>query len=323
MATPDRITIVAPGDYPPQVQDSSELDRLAPYGDVRVYPDRPASLEEKIDRVRDSEVILNSRPAVTWPADALRSLPKLRLIAIGGVGTDNVDLETASQMGVTVCNQPGVTAPMVAEHALALVFAVAKRAAYQTSEIKSGRWTRIDNVLLQGKTLGILGTGHVGGELARLANRLGMKVIAWTFYPSEKRGVRLGVRYVELDRLLGESDVISLNLRLSDESRGFIGSRELAKMKPSAILINTGRGELIDTATLAQALNSGRLGGAGLDVFDGEPPSPDDPLLRCEQVVFTPHQGDRTPEGRQALNKGLVDTVIAWIEGRPQNVVVK
>ena len=316
-----RIRVVAPGDDPPQLQDSPELDRLNPTCDVKVYRDRPASLDEKVERVMDAEIILNSRPAVTWPAEALRRLPNLRMISIGGVGTDNVDLEAAAHMGIVVCNQPGVSAPMVAEHALALAFALAKRAAYQTGEIKAGNWVRRDNILLQGKTMGIVGTGHVGSELARLANLLGMRVLAWTFHPSSDRAEALGVEYVELDDLLRESNVVSLHLRLSDQSRGIISWRELGLMKPGALLVNTGRGELVDSVALSEALSNGGLGGAGLDVFEREPPSPDSPLLRCEQVVFTPHQGDRTPEGRQLLNKGLVDSVLAYIDGRPRNVV--
>ena len=122
------------------------------------------------------------------------------------------------------------------------MFAVAKRAAYQTMELKSGRWTRMENVYLQGKRLGVVGTGNIGSELARLANALGMEVVAWSFHPSEERGRRLGVRYVEMDELLATSDVVSLNVALTDETRGMIGEREIGLMKPGALLVNGGRG---------------------------------------------------------------------------------
>ena len=281
MSSPERVTIVAPGDDPPQVQGSRQMDRLEPYGELVVYTDRPGSLEEKVDRVKGAQVILNSRSAVTWFADALRQLPNLRMITTCGVGTDNFDLEVASELGVAVSNQPGRTAPVVAEHLFGLMFAAAKRAAYQTEQIKAGNWIRQDNVFLHGKTLGIVGTGNIGSEMARLANALGMNVIAWTFNPSAERAERIGVRYVDMDTLLRESDVVSLNVGLTDDTRHIMGRNEFEAMKDGAILVNGGRGPLVDTTALIEALNSGKLHGAALDVFEeeaGTGRSPDSPV---------------------------------------------
>ena len=320
MTFEERLTIVVPGDEPVQIQGSSHLDRLTPFGEVIVYADRPTH-EQKLERAEDAEVIINTRGAVTWPAEALRSLPKLRLISVCAIGTDNIDLATATDMGVAVSNQPGRTAGVVAEHVFGLMFAVAKRAAYQTIELKSGRWTRRENIYLQGKTLGVVGTGNIGSEMARLATALGMEVVAWTFHPSDERARRLGVRYVELEELLTTADVISLHVALSNETRGMIGEREIALMKPGALLVNGGRGSLVQKEALVRALRSGHLAGAGLDVYDVEPLPPDDPILSCEQVVLTPHMADQTPEGIDLLNEGAVDNVIAFLEGRPQNVV--
>lgn len=243
------------------------------------------------------------------------------MITTCSIGTDMIDLETASELGVIVSNQPMGTVPSVAEHIFGLMFAVAKRAAYQTSEMKAGRWTRMENVYLQGKTLGVIGTGNIGGELARLGNAIGMNVIAWTFNPSPERAQRLGVRFVELDELLRQSDVVSLNVKISDETKHMIGRRELSLMKPTALLLNGGRGELVDARALADALNSGNLAGAGVDVYGKEPPPADYPLLQCDQVVLTPHMADQTAEGFEALNKGAVDNAIAFLKGNPLNVV--
>ena len=251
----------------------------------------------------------------------LRELPKLRLIATCSIGTDMIDLAVAADQGVTVCNQPGRTAGIVAEHLFGLMFAAAKRAAYQTAELRAGRWGRMENIFLQNKTLGIIGTGSVGAELARLARSIGMTVLAWTFNPTPERAERLGVSYVELDDLLERSDVVSLNVRLSEDTRHMIGQRELGLMRPGALLLNGGRGDLVDTAAMIEALESGHLAGAALDVFDTEPLPPDHPILACEQVVMTPHMADQTPEGMELLNEGAVDNVIAFLEGRPQNVV--
>ena len=311
---------VVPGDYPRQIEGSAHLERLEPYGEVVLYTDRPATMEQQLERVKDANFIINSRGAVKWPRESLQQLPKLRLIATCSIGTDMIDLEAARELGVVVCNQPGKIAPYVAEHIIGLMFAVAKRAAFQTAELKAGRWALKENIFLQGKTLGLIGTGNVGREVATLANALGMDVIAWTFNPSSERATALGVRFVELDDLLRESDVVSIQVRLSDDSRHMLGSRELGLMKPGALLVNGGRGELVDTAALVDALNSGHLSGAGLDVFDQEPLPPDHPILSCEQVVLTPHIADQTPEGIESLNEGVVSNVIAFLEGRPQNV---
>ena len=314
-------TIVIPGDDPVQIQGSPHLDRLRAVGEVILHTNRPATDEEKIERARDAEVILNTRGAVTWRAEVLESLPRLRLIAVCAIGTDSIDVEAATERGVAVSNQPGRTAGVVAEHIFGLMFAVAKRTAYQTIELKSGRWTRTDNIYLQGKTLGVVGTGNIGSELAKLATAIGMEVVAWTFHPSDERAQRLGVRYVELDELLATADVVSLNVALTDQTRGMIGERHLGLMKPGALLVNGARGALVQKEALVDALHSGHLAGAGLDVFDVEPLPPDDPILSCEQVVLTSHTADQTPEGMDALNKGAVDNVISFLEGRPLDIV--
>ena len=319
---PDRpVKIVAPGDDPIQVQGSPHLGRLEQFGEVVVYTDRPADQEEKLRRAQNADVIINSRSAVKWPGDVLRALPRLRMITTCSIGTDAIDITTATQLGIVVSNQPGRTAGIVAEHIFGLMFAAAKRAAFQTAELKAGRWTRMDNVYLQGKTLGIVGAGNVGAEVARLANAIGMRVIAWTFHPSPDRARNLGVEFVELDTLLRQSDVVSLHVSLTEDSRGMIGARELGLMKEGTMLVNGGRAALVDTNALVAALDSGRLGGAAIDVFDLEPVEPDDPLLSCSQAVLTPHVADQTPEGMELLNSGAVDNVIAFLEGRPQNVV--
>ncbi len=317
----NRVKIVVPGDNPPQIQGSSHLERLEPYGDVTLYTDRPESLEEQIDRVKDADIIMNTRGIVTWYAEALHQLPKLRLISTCSIGTDMLDLDTARERGIVICNQPGRTAPVVAEHGFGLMFAAAKRSAFMTAAVKEGGWPRMDNIYLQGKTLGIIGTGHIGAEMARLGRAIGMNVIAWTFNPSSERAAQLGVQYVELDELLQTADVISLHVKLTDDSREMIGKRELELMKPNALLINVARGDIVDTNALVEALNSGHLGGAAIDVYDEEPPPADHPLLACEQVILSPHCADMTPEGVDLLNEGVVDNVIAFLEGKPQNVV--
>jgi phosphoglycerate dehydrogenase-like enzyme len=321
MSAGERVVVVVPGDDPAQIQGSTHLDRLKPYAEVRLYTDRPRTLEEKVARAQDAVCLMNTRGAVKWPAEALRALPKLQMVTVCGIGTDAFDLAVARELGIVVCNIPGKTAPIVAEHAFGLMLAAAKRAHFQTAELKAGRWTRLDNVYLRGKTLGVVGAGPIGAAMAALARAIGMAVVAWTFHPTPERAAALGVRFVALDELLRVCDVVSLHLPLTPETRALLGARELSLMKPGAILVNTARGAVVDSAALVAALKAGHLGGAALDVFEQEPLPADHPILACLQVVLTPHNADQTPEGMDLLNAGVVDNVIAFLEGRPQNVV--
>ena len=318
----ENLLIVVPGDSPPQIQGSHHLDRLKPYGDVQLYQNRPASDEEKVERAKDADILINSRGMVKWNASVLQKLPKLKLISLCSIGTDMIDLDVAKQQGITVCNQPGRTAPVVAEHGFGLMFALAKRTAFMTSALKAGEWPRMDNMYLQGKTLGIIGTGHIGSEMARLGKAIGMNIIAWTYNPSKEREKQLGINYVSFDQLLRQSDVVSLHVKLTDDSYHLISERELDLMKPNALLINVSRGQIVDTMALVEALRKGHLGGAGIDVYDQEPLPKDHRLLSCEQVILTPHCADMTPEGVDLLNEGAVNNIIAYLNGVPQNVVV-
>ena len=321
MSIQERVKIVVPGDDPVQIAGSPHLEQLKPYADIDLHTDRPQSSEEKIRRAKEADIIINTRGVVAWGAEDFKQLPKLKMITSCSIGTDMFDLKAAKDQGIIICNQPGRTAPVVAEHMFGLMFAAAKRAAFFTAGMKAGKWLRMDNIFLQGKVLGIVGTGSIGAEMARLGRAIGMEVIAWTFNPSADRAEKLGVRFVELDELLEKSDVISLHVGLTDDTRGMIGAEELSKMKKGALLLNGARGAVLDTAALVEALNSGHLGGAGIDVYHEEPAPADHPLLSCEQVVLTPHCADMTPEGVDLLNSGAVINVIAYLKGEPINRV--
>jgi len=317
----NRLKIVVPGDDPPQIQSSPHLERLAPYGDVVLYTDRPITSAEKVNRAKEADILINSRGMVNWTTPVLRQLSKLQMITTCSIGTDMIDLQVAKELGVVVCNQPGRTAPVVAEHAFGLMFALAKRTAFHTAETKAGRWNRIDNIFLRNKILGIVGTGNTGSEMIKLGQAIGMDVIAWTFHPSQEKADRLGIQYVSFEQLLQTADVISLHVKLTDESRHLIDKKELELMKQGALLINCARGEVVQTDALVEALDAGRLSGAGIDVYDQEPPPSDYPLLTCKQVILTPHCADMTPEGVDLLNQGAVNNIIAYLEGHPENIV--
>jgi D-3-phosphoglycerate dehydrogenase len=316
-----RPLVIVPGDQPPAIAGSPHLARLRQRAEVRVYETRPESDEEKLERARDATVILNTRGAVHWPGRVLRQLPRLKMISCCAVGYDCIDLAAARELGIVVTNVPGRTASIVAEHALALLLAAARRLAFMTAEIRQGRWPSDHLITLAGKRLGVVGTGNTGCAMIRLAQAIGMEVVAWSFHPSPEKAASLGFQYVDREELLRTSDAISIHLKLTEQSQGWINAQALAQMKHGALLVNTARGAIIDHAALVQALNSGKLGGAGLDVFATEPLPADDPLLKCPHVVLTSHAADQLPEAIDALCGGGVDNVLAFFEGRPRNVV--
>ena len=296
----------------------AELEAVA---GLKIYPTRADSIDVQIERAQGATAIINSRSYLEWRGDAFDVLPDLRFISVCGIGTDSIDLAAARERGITVSNIPGKTAPVVAEHAFGLMFAAAKRAAWYTEMTRQGEWVKQDGVFLGDKTVGIVGTGNIGAEMARLCNAFGMNVIAYTFNPSDERAEKLGVQFVDLDELLALSDVVTIHTKLTLDSEKMIGAREIALMKPEAILVNVARGPIVDEAALVAALNSGHLSGAALDVFENEPLPVGSAITECEQVVLTPHIADMTPEGLDLLNQGVVENTLAFLNGSPKNVV--
>lgn len=313
--------VVIPGDDPPLVGHSPRLRQLEEFARVTHYFDRPQTDAEKIRRLADADILLNSRGSLKFPQPVLQQLPRLRMIAVCGIGYDAIDLPTATEQGIVVSNVPGRTATVVAEHALGLMLAVCRRMAWMTKELKSGYWRGELGVSLSGRTLGVIGTGNIGCEVIRMSRALGMKAIAWTLHPDPQKARRLGFDYVPLNTLLQRANVISLHTRLSDATRGLIGSAEFQQMQPDTVLINTSRGAVVDMPALVDALNSGRIFGAGLDVYEEEPLPSNHPILRCEQVVLTPHTADQTQTGIDELTQGTIDNIRAFLAGSPVNLV--
>jgi len=310
--------IVIPDDAPPVLASSQAWPELRDRPGVAYHDTLPGSEAGLIERIRDAEVVINIRSSCRFTEAVFTACPRLRLISIWGTGTDNVDLAAAARHGVRVTNTPGVSAISIAEHTLALLFAVARAIPSIDAATRGGRWERGAFVQLHGKTAGVIGLGAVGREFARLARGVGMSVAGWTLHPNPA----LGIDWLELDELLAVSDVVSMHLRLSDISRGFLGADRIARMKPGAILLNTARGPIVDEAALVDALRSGRLRGAGLDVFDTEPLPAGHPLTALGNVVLSPHCAGITPEALEAGLRMAVDNVHRFLEGRPENVVV-
>jgi len=308
--------IVIPDDEPAVMSPSLAFRRLAGY-DVRTYTTRPSTPAELADRIGESDIVINIRSTSRFTAEVLEKCPALRLISIWGTGTDNVDLVAAAGRGIRVTNTPGVSAVAVAEHTLALIMAVARRIVQVDREVRQGQWPRGMVTQLRGKTLGLIGTGAIGREVARLGAGIGMRVIAWTFHP---RGD--AAEWVAFDDVFRQSDVVSIHVRLSAETSGLIGREQLELMKPAAILINTARGGVVKEPDLVRALSTNRIAGAGLDVFETEPLPGASPLFAMSNVVLTPHAAGITPETTEAGLALAIENVLAFLAGKPKNVVV-
>ena len=297
-------------------------DNLAALGDCNVYDRTPP--DEIAERAAGAEIVLTNK--VVLDRARLESLPDLRYIGVLATGYNVVDARAARERGLVVTNVPDYATPAVAQAVFAHILELTHRVAHHAQTVRDGRWSDGPDfcywdgplVELNGLVMGIVGLGRIGSAVADLARAFGMTVLACTEPPQAPRD---GVQFVDLDRLLGESDVVSLHCPLTPETEGLMSAERLALMKPSALLINTSRGPLVDEQALADALNAGRPAGAGLDVLAVEPPSRDNPLLAAKNCFLTPHYAWATRAARARLMKTVVENVKAFLDGRPQNVV--
>jgi phosphoglycerate dehydrogenase-like enzyme len=306
--------IVIPDDAPPVMSLSDALGRLR-NSEHQLYSTLPADSRELVVRIADADAVINIRASTRFTADVLAECPQLRLISIWGTGTDHVDLGAAKARGIMVTNTPAVSAVAVAEHTLSLIFAVAKQTVTIDRAVRGGEWPRAMVQQLHGKTLGVIGTGAIGREVIRLGAGIGMTVIAWSFH---QRG---DYQWVTLEDLFRRADVVSVHVRQSPETLGMIRAEHFDAMKPGAIFINTARGRIVVEKDLIDALQSGRIAGAGLDVFETEPLPSDSPLRLLPNVVLTPHAAGITRDATEAGLAMAIDNVLAFRSGAPVHVV--
>ncbi|MEM0093730.1 MAG: D-isomer specific 2-hydroxyacid dehydrogenase family protein [Thermofilum sp.] len=257
-----------------------------------------------------------------YDADFMRLQKDLLLIARHGIGVDNVDVKAATEEGVLVTRVPGFKErDAVAELAVALALDAVRRVTYSSQLVRAGRWSergRIVGFNIAGKTVGLVGLGNIGSRVAEIFSKgFGARVLAYDPYVKPEDAAKFGARLTDLDTLLRESDIISLHAPLTPETYHMIDERAFEKMKEGVIIVNTARGELIDTAALVRALESGKVAGAGLDVVEGEPIGADHPLLRFNNVVITPHIGANTREGLRGMDESNVDAILKVIRGEP------
>jgi D-3-phosphoglycerate dehydrogenase len=280
------------------------MERLRRPGDLPVTVNREPDLRpEDVPRVLGgAEIAIVDHTAL--PADIAQQCAGLRHVVFLGTGARSyMDPEALAGLGIQVHTIKGYGDTAVAEMAFALLWGAAKGLARMDREMRAGRWLRTDGAQLTGKTLGLVGFGGIAAELARLAGGAGMRVLAWNRTPKQHPGVA----FAELDALLAESHAVSVHLLLTDETRGFLSAEHLARMRPGAILVNTARGALVDEAAMLDALRSGRLGHAALDVYDQEPLPADHPLTRLGNVTLSAHSAFRTPEAGDNLIEAALE----------------
>jgi len=310
-------------DRPPSLdRDAVSWNAIARLGALEVYPRTDRS--GRVERIGDAPYVLTNK--VPLDAGTIENLPALRYIGVTATGTNIVDLEAATAAGITVTNVPGYSSVPVAQHTIGLLLSLAGQIGRHDEAVHDGQWASCHDfcftvaplVELDGLTLGIIGLGDIGTRVARLAIALGMKVIV---HSRTKKEVGLDVRWVGMDELLAQSDVLSLHCPLTEQTDKLINDKSLRQMKQSAFLLNTSRGGLVDEAALSDALHDGRIAGAALDVLSTEPPASDNPMLSAPHCILTPHLAWATVASRRRLIKIAAENLERFIAGDPVNVV--
>ena len=298
-----------------------KLDFSILSSDVTIYDD--TTEQQLTERIQGTDIIVTKEMPVS--AEMIQRFPEsVKLICEAGTGYNNIDLKAAGQRGITVCNIPAYSTERVAHTAIMMILNLSSAMQVQMKMLACGnhdnftRNLQVPHVEVNGKTLGVIGAGHIGRKVIQIAQALDMNILVYTRTPREDEK---GIRYVSLEELLKNSDYVSMHCPLTESTKHMINKETLSLMKPSAFIINTSRGALIDEAALIEALENGTIAGAGLDVQETEPPEENSPLYTMDNVLLTPHMGWKGLETRQRLVSILADNIKKFMEGNPINVV--
>lgn len=306
-------------DFQGAAESLSCMDQLRACGEVLAFRKPLATEAELIGALQDVHILIPIRERTRLTGSVLEALPHLEMISQTGGHAPHLDLEAATRRGVVVCTSPG-SGQSTAELTFALMLAVMRRIPQEQQAMRAGQWQAGQGVGLHGKTLGVIGLGSIGSRVAHIAQAFGMRVLATGFTLTSERALAHGVRMASLEDLLARADVVTIHLRFSERSAKLIGRRELRLMKPTAYLINTARGPIVDEAALIESLRHRRIAGAGLDVFEREPIEASHPLLQLDNVVCTPHIGFVTRETYELMLGGAVENIVNYLDGNPTNV---
>ena len=307
-------------DYQRVALTSADWNAVTRVAEVDVFADHEPDPDRLVARLAPYDVVVLMRERTPFPAAVIERLPALRLIVTTGRANASIDLETARSRGITVSGTESL-ASAPAELTWALVLGLARHLPTETDNLRSGRWQSTVGLGLAGRTLGVIGLGRIGSRVATVGAAFGMDVVAWSRHLTAERAAEHGATAVGLDDLLRRSDVVTLHLPLEPETRGLLGADRIAVMKPTALLVNTSRAGLLDVDAAVRAVTEGRLGGLGLDVFDQEPLSADDPLRATVGVLTTPHLGYVADDVYALFFSQVVENIATFAAGEPVRVL--
>ncbi len=320
----DTIKVVVPDDDPPVFADSAALARLSRIRNVEVesFFERPGSPYDLIERISGAHTLIVARTTTRVTNNILEAVvPDLKHIAIWGTAADHIALESARRLGVVVTNTPNAATVAVAEHALALLMSLARKIPQLDLRVREGEWPGGQLTQLAGKTLGIVGTGVVGVRLARIAEGIGMRILVSSLSETFTNGENSNWTEVSFSELLANSDAVSVHARLTPQTRFMFGALEFSRMKPTALFVNTARGQLVNSQALAEALANETIAGAALDVFNNEPLDRNSLLAQLPNIILTPHIAANTGEALNVSLNMVVDNVIDYLQGRVRHKV--
>lgn len=307
-------------DYQGVARHYADWDSLPGDSAVHVFREHIADTALLVAALRDFDVVVAMRERTAFTAERLDALPRLRLLVTTGMANAAIDLGAARRNGVVVCGTGG-DSRATSELAWGLILALARAIPAEDARLRAGGWQRTIGVELQGKVLGLVGLGRQGGAMVPVARAFGMAVIAWSQNLDAGRAAAVGVEAVPKDELFRRADLVSVHYKLGPRSVGLIGAAELGLMKPSAFLINTSRGPIVERQALLDALHAGRIAGAGIDVYDAEPLPDDDPIRRAPRTVLTPHLGYVSDRAYRAMYPQAVEDIAAFLRGEPIRVL--
>lgn len=323
MSKNDTVKVAILDDYQGVALELADWSKLEDRAEVTRFRDHLSDRAALVERLKPFEVLCIMRERTPLPGSIIEQLPNLKLISTTGSRNASIDLDAARARGITVCG----TGPAArggngaAELTWALILGILRNLQAESASVRGGGWQVSIGGDLKGQTIGILGLGHIGGTTARVARAFGMNVIAWSQNLTQERAEALGAQLVDKEALFRDSDIVAVHLVLSDRTRGIIGAPELRLMKPTAYLVNTSRGPLVDEKVLIEALRSRSIAGAALDVYDVEPLPEPHPFRSMENVLATPHIGFVTAGTYEAFFRHTVENVSAWLDGSPIRVL--
>lgn len=300
--------------------EDEHVKKLRSLGNLEIFKNPPKTPKELKERVRTADVVIVGWSHVT--KSVIDSAKKLKMVSIWATTCHYADLKATAKKEIVVTHVPGYATEAVAEYAIALLLAAVRKLPLADVHVRKGDfdWRPFGGRELAGKTLGVIGTGAIGCRVAEIARAFGMEILGHDKYPNPKRAEKIGMKYVDLPTLLKESDVITLHVTLTPETEKLLGKKEIATMKNGAVIINTSQGKVIDEKAVIDALKSGKLSYAGLDVFGEEPPRKSNLLFKLDNTVLSPHVGFHTFEAAKRCTDICIDNIVKFLEGHPQNV---